>query len=96
MKKGIRLTAFLLSLLLCAGLLPGAALAAEGEAAPYAGDLVLFLANDMHSNLGPSKIYEADGSTSVIGGVARMAAALTEAGKKVLLCDFDPGPRARP
>ncbi len=78
MKKGIRLTAFLLSLLLCAGLLPGAALAAEGEAAPYAGDLVLFLANDMHSNLGPSKIYEADGSTSVIGGVARMAAALTE------------------
>lgn len=47
MKKGIRLTAFLLSLLLCAGLLPGAALAAEGEAAPYAGDLVLFLANDM-------------------------------------------------
>lgn len=78
MKKGFRLTALLLSLLLCASFLPGTALAAGEAAAPYTGDLVLFLANDMHSNLGPSKIYEADGSTSVIGGVARMAAALAE------------------
>ncbi|MDE7221398.1 MAG: 5'-nucleotidase C-terminal domain-containing protein [Oscillospiraceae bacterium] len=78
MQKKFRLTALLLSLLLCVSLLPGTAFAAEGAAAPYTGDLVLFLANDMHSNLGPSKIYAADGSTSVIGGVARMAAALTE------------------
>ena len=78
MQKRFRLTALLLSLLLCVGFLPGTALAAEEKAAPYTGDLVLFLANDTHSNLGPSKIYEADGSTSVIGGVARMAAALAE------------------
>lgn len=75
MRKSHSVIALLLSLLLCVGLLPTAALATESN---YTGDLVLFLANDMHSNLGPSKIYNADGTTSVIGGVARMAAALTQ------------------
>ena len=68
----------ILSVSLCFSLLSGAALAAEETPDPYSGDVVLFLANDMHSNFGPSKIMEEDGSTTVIGGVARMAAALAE------------------
>lgn len=50
---------------------------AENEVTAYTGDLVLFLTNDIHSNLGPSKIMDENGETVVIGGVARLAAALT-------------------
>ena len=42
---------------------------------PYKGDIVLLLSNDIHSNLGTSKIMSTDGSTRITGGVARMAAA---------------------
>lgn len=47
----------------------------EQKYAQYSGDIVLLLSNDIHSNLGTSKTMNADGSTKVIGGVARMAAA---------------------
>ena len=45
------------------------------EYSPYKGDIVLLLSNDIHSNLSTSKIMSKDGSTHIIGGVARMAAA---------------------
>ena len=45
------------------------------DLAPYQGDIVLLLSNDIHSNLGTSKIMSTDGSTRITGGVARMAAA---------------------
>lgn len=48
----------------------------DGTAEQYTGDLVLLFTNDMHSNLGSSKIMNSDKSTSVVGGVARMAAAM--------------------
>lgn len=51
---------------------------AESEVTAYTGDLVLMLTNDIHSNLGPSKIMDDNGATVVIGGVARLAAAMAE------------------
>ena len=35
---------------------------------PYKGDIVLLLSNDIHSNLGTSKIMSTDGSTRITGG----------------------------
>ena len=34
---------------------------------PYKGDIVLLLSNDIHSNLGTSKIMSTDGSTRITG-----------------------------
>ena len=69
----------LLSLFLALAMMLSAmpVLAQEAEITAYTGDLVLFLTNDMHSNLAPSKIMDNDGKTVVIGGMARLAAALT-------------------
>lgn len=50
----------------------------------YTGDIVLLLCNDIHSNLGTSKTMNPDGSTSVIGGVARMAAAQVRERRKAI------------
>lgn len=71
MKKAISI---LISICLLLSLCPAALM--EGADA-YQGDIVLFLTNDMHSNLGSSKIMNDDGSTTVIGGMARLAAAMT-------------------
>ena len=49
---------------------------------PYQGDIVLLLSNDIHSNLSTSKIMREDGSTQIIGGVARMAAAQAKVRRK--------------
>ena len=35
------------------------------DLAPYQGDIVLLLSNDIHSNLGTSKIMSTDGSTRI-------------------------------
>ena len=48
----------------------------------YKGDIVLLLSNDIHSNLSTSKTMNADGSTRVLGGVARMAAAQAKVRRK--------------
>lgn len=37
------------------------------DLAPYQGDIVLLLSNDIHSNLGTSKIMSTDGSTQITG-----------------------------
>lgn len=50
----------------------------------YTGDIVLLLSNDIHSNLGTSKTMNADGSTKVLGGVARMAAAQERERRKAI------------
>ncbi len=49
---------------------------------PYQGDIVLLLSNDIHSNLSTSKIMREDGSTQIIGGMARMAAAQAKVRRK--------------
>lgn len=69
-----RILSILLVLAMMMSFLPAMA---EAEVTEYTGDLVLFLTNDMHSNLAPSKIMDDNGETVVIGGVARLAAAVT-------------------
>lgn len=65
------------AMLLCSTVIPGIVTASADEAVEqYNGDLILLLTNDIHSNLGNSKIMNADGSTTVVGGVARLAAAM--------------------
>lgn len=83
-----RILSILLALAMMLSLVPAMA---EGEITEYTGDLVLMLTNDIHSNLGPSKIMDDNGQTVVIGGVARLAAALeierAKAEGKVLTLD---------
>ncbi|MBR6786585.1 MAG: bifunctional metallophosphatase/5'-nucleotidase [Clostridia bacterium] len=83
-----RILSILLVLAMMLSLVPAMA---ENEVTEYTGDLVLFLTNDMHSNLGPSKIMDDNGQTVVIGGMARLAAAVTaeraKAGEKALALD---------
>ena len=87
------MTRKLISLFLVLAMLISAVpvMAQENEITAYTGDLVLFLTNDMHSNLGPSKIMDDNGETIVIGGMARLAAAVTaeraKADGKVLALD---------
>ena len=50
----------------------------------YQGDVVLLLSNDIHSNLSASKNMNPDGTTQIIGGVARMAAAQASVRRKAL------------
>ncbi len=50
----------------------------------YKGDIVLLLSNDIHSNLSTSKKMNPDGSTKVIGGVPRMAAAQAKIRRKAI------------
>ena len=83
-----RILSILLVLAMMMSFLPAMA---EAEVTEYTGDLVLMLTNDIHSNLGPSKIMDDNGQTVVIGGVARLAAALeierAKAEGKVLTLD---------
>ena len=50
----------------------------------YQGDVVLLLSNDIHSNLTTSKTMNPDGSTKIMGGAARMAAAQALVRRKAL------------
>lgn len=83
-----RILSILLVLAMLVSFIPAMA---ENEVTAYTGDLVLMLTNDIHSNLGPSKIMDEAGATVVIGGVARLAAALeierAKAEGKVLTLD---------
>ncbi len=78
MRKWYKLNLLLVPFMLSAGSL---SVSAE-ESTSYKSDVVLFLTNDIHSNLGTSKIMNEDGSTTEIGGVARLAAALAEEREK--------------
>ncbi|MGI6700496.1 MAG: metallophosphoesterase [Christensenellales bacterium] len=68
----------ILSVLLMLSMLVLCLPAMATDVSAYTGDLVLMLTNDLHSNLGPSKIMDDNGKTVVIGGAARLAAALTQ------------------
>jgi len=77
MKKSLALFLALAMLLCGTGVLPGMGITASADGPDqYSGELILLFSNDIHSNLGNSKIMNADNTTAVIGGVARMAAAM--------------------